>query len=68
MKNIRLAIFVVGTTVMLWMGCSNSTWDKGVAQAQGYSLVEKESEAMDSVAADGAGTMDEMDEVKLELR
>jgi hypothetical protein len=66
MKNLKLAIFVVGTTVMLWLGCSNRTYDNS-AQAQGYSVVDRGEDEMtveDSLISDGAGTMDEFDEVK----
>lgn len=72
MKNLRLAIFVVGTTVMLWLGCSSRTWDQEGMEVRGFSAVEREVEIntmRDTVITDGAGAMDEMDEVKqMELR
>jgi hypothetical protein len=65
MKNLRLAIFVVGTTVMLWMGCSNRTYDEGMNGKPGYELVENESGMDgDSLSTSGTGTMDELDEVR----
>lgn len=65
MKNLRLAIFVVGTTVMLWLGCSTQTYDG--ARSQGYGFVDKDDKVMKedtTLVTDGAGTMDELDEVK----
>lgn len=67
MKNLRLAIFVVGTTMMLWLGCSTYTAsDTALKQQSDHSLVETEFYAQntgDSLAGN-AGAFDELDEVE----
>ena len=62
MKNIKLGIFVVGTTLMLWLGCSNYTWDAGIKPTTNNSLLETGNAQEDSLFSDNVGTMDELDE------
>jgi hypothetical protein len=62
MKNLKLGIFVVGTTVMLWLGCSNYTWDTGRGAKADYSLFETGQVEKDSIFSETARTMDELDE------
>jgi hypothetical protein len=65
MKNVRLAIFVIGTTIMLWLGCSKTTADESALQVnRDYSLLETgmEEPVGDSLSAESLRTMDELDE------
>lgn len=53
---------MVGTTVMLWLGCSNYTWDPGTRAEADYSVLENYPMQEDSLLNETAGAMDELDE------
>lgn len=62
MKNIKLGIFVVGTTVMLWLGCGNYTWDPPARAEADYSALNNHTAQKDSFPGGSSGTIDELDE------
>ena len=64
MKNLRLGIFVVGTTMMLWLGCSTYTFDDTglVHQDQAVTGTEFYMHGTDSTLSENVLTFDELDE------